>query len=453
MPNYREAKLSPSEVRALEIARVAFMQEAPFYSHLYFSLGQEVITRDLSTAATDGKRIYLNPDYFCPLPVSKQVFILAHEMSHFVCRHPQRFAHYRKEGSLKGLPWVQAWANVCADYVINADIVATMPNAKIDPAWLFDPSITGNELWEDVYTRTLKVIKPPPGMGQGKGNDAGQPEDQPHGDPGIPSNVSVPDTKQHKDQGKGLKNVKEDAKAQANDLPGRFDDIFEPEIDPVTGEPDVADENEFKEAVARAAAVAQAQGKLPANMKRLVEELLTPQVDWKDHIRLLMTGKIGARGETWKRPNRRRLALNPIVVLPGRRGYGCELVVVGVDTSGSIGPKQLQTFFSEVGGILNDVKPKNIMVIGCDARVSQVDEVGSLDEFEGLRAKGIKGGGGTSFIPVFDYVEEHQLRPEALVYLTDLYGDFPDEAPAYPVIWAATTDVAVPWGEVVRIKE
>ena len=76
----------------------------------------------------------------------------------------------------------------------------------------------------------------------------------------------------------------------------------------------------------------------------------------------------------------------------------------------------------------------------------------TLDEFEGLREKGIKGGGGTDFRPVFDYITEHDLKPETMVYLTDLYGDFPHEAPAYPVVWAATTNENVPWGDVVRIK-
>jgi predicted metal-dependent peptidase len=239
---------------------------------------------------------------------------------------------------------------------------------------------------------------------------------------------------------------------QAEARGGAFDEILPPPVDPVTGEVDLPEEHEFQEAVARAAAVAKAIGKLPASIQRLVDEILTPQVDWRDHIRLLVTGKIGARGETWKRPNRRRLVLNPIMILPGKRGYGCEMVVVGVDTSGSIGDRELAVFLAEVSGILSDVKPRRIVVIGCDADVSQVDEVTSLDEFEGLRAKGIKGGGGTDFRPVFDYVAEHQLRPEALIYCTDLLGVFPAEAPVYPVVWAATTDVNVPWGEVVRIK-
>ena len=369
-----EAKLTPLQIRQLEIARVAFMTEAPFFSHLYFSLGQEVITRDINTAATDGKRVFLNPDYFCALKVSEQVFVLAHEVAHLVCRHPQRFKHYGKEDGLRGMPWSHEWANVCADYVINADLVDTMPGATINPGWLYDPTIEGSELWEDVYERTLKTTPPPPGGGTGKGRGSG-------------GSAQLPPTRRYEETGKSLRGAKSDPKANASPQPGRFDEVLEPTLDPVTGEEDLADQNEFLEAVSRAAAVAKARGKMPANMQRMVDELLAPQVDWRDKLRLTTTGKIGARGETWARPNRRRLALNPIVVLPGRRGYGCELVVVGVDTSGSIGEHELKVFLSEVGGILSDVKPHKILVIGCDADVSQVDEVCSLDEFEGLRAR------------------------------------------------------------------
>jgi hypothetical protein len=365
------------------------------------------------------------------------VFILAHEMSHLVGRHPQRFKHYAREGSLRGKPWVQEHANICADLVINADLVDTGVGT-CNPDWLYDPQIKASELWEDVYERTLKVIKqppPPPRKGKGEG-DGGQ--------------QSIGTAKTFAESGKAIRGAKGDARAKAE--AGRFDTVLDPPVDPATGGEDLPDESEFKEAIARAAAAARAMGKMPAGLQRMVDEILAPQVDWRDHIRMLVTGKIGQRGETWARPNRRRLALNPIVVMPGKRGYGADTVVVAVDTSGSIGSRALAAFLAEVGGILNDCKPRRIVVIGCDARISQVDEVTTLDEFEGLREKGLKGGGGTDFRPVTAYVEEHQLRPETLIYLTDGLGTFDPHAPPYPMIWAMTTDVEPPWGEVVRLQ-
>jgi predicted metal-dependent peptidase len=441
------ARLTSAQEKTLSIARIAFMMEAPFYAHLYHSLGKEVITRDLPSLATDGRRILINPEYFCGLSVSEQVFALAHEMAHLVMRHPQRMTAYRRAGKLRDKPYIQKLGNICADYVINAGLIESHVGS-CNPNWLYDKDIKGDELWEDVYERLWVDPPCPPVPPPGKGSEDGEGEGPPGGD-GV-NDRSKPGHEPVKAGKKVSATGKPDKLAEAND--GAFDEVWEPEVDPATGEVDVPEEHEFKEAVARAAAVAKAMGKLPGNVQRMVDEILAPQVDWREHIRLTMTGKVGARGETWKKLNRRRLVLTPTIILPGRNSYGCELVVVGVDTSGSIGDNELNVFLSEVSGILADVKPRRIMVIGCDYVVTQVDEVDSLDAFEVLRAKGIKGGGGTRFEPVMDYVKEHDLRPEMMVYLTDGVGDLTFPAPPYPVVWAMTTDVEASWGEVVRIK-
>ena len=58
-----------------------------------------------------------------------------------------------------------------------------------------------------------------------------------------------------------------------------------------------------------------------------------------------------------------------------------------------------------------------------------------------------KGGGGTSFKPVFEYVATKCEQPDLLIYFTDGYGDVP-EKPAYPVMWVITPGGKniVPWG-------
>ena len=140
------------------------------------------------------------------------------------------------------------------------------------------------------------------------------------------------------------------------------------------------------------------------------------------------------------------------MVLPGRRGYGAKDVAVVIDNSGSIGGKELGAFFAEIGGILQDVRPKTIWLIHCDARVNRVDQCSSLDELAYLRVKGSPGGGGTAFEPPFIWLRDNGVEPECLVYLTDLMGSFPSSAPRYPVIWCATTDGTAPWGDLVRIN-
>jgi predicted metal-dependent peptidase len=69
----------------------------------------------------------------------------------------------------------------------------------------------------------------------------------------------------------------------------------------------------------------------------------------------------------------------------------------------------------------------------------------------------VLGGGGTSFIPVFERIEAEQLRPDVLVYFTDCFGLYPKNVPQYPVIWASITPEAQlgtyrpPFGEIVYV--
>ena len=56
---------------------------------------------------------------------------------------------------------------------------------------------------------------------------------------------------------------------------------------------------------------------------------------------------------------------------------------------------------------------------------------------------------GTDFRPCFRWLEEKGIYPQTMVFLTDLWGTFPDDAPSYPVIWASTATRPVPFGQVI----
>jgi predicted metal-dependent peptidase len=49
-------------------------------------------------------------------------------------------------------------------------------------------------------------------------------------------------------------------------------------------------------------------------------------------------------------------------------------------------------------------------------------------------------------------LEEHGIRPQTLVFLTDLYGTFPESAPDYPVLWASTGGRHALFGSVIPIQ-
>ena len=264
---FKTVTLTAQQQKSMEIARVAFMDECPFFAQIYYSIGTEIFTRDFPTACTDGKRIWINPDYFCNFKVGERVFILAHEVSHMVWGHPTRMKHYSRLGHIKNKPVVPEWANVCMDYIINANLVESKVG-EVNPSWLLDPTITGNELWEDVYERTLKVIPPPPSGGGG----------QPPTPPGNNSGSNPPPPSQPPQQGKTAKNSGKTLRGAKGDpiadkQGGSFDTVLEPADD-------LPDEHEFKEAIARAAGLAKAMGKMPASIQRLVDEILQPQINW-----------------------------------------------------------------------------------------------------------------------------------------------------------------------------
>jgi predicted metal-dependent peptidase len=127
--------------------------------------------------------------------------------------------------------------------------------------------------------------------------------------------------------------------------------------------------------------------------------------------------------------------------------------VVAVDTSGSITDKELNIFMPEIAGILQDVRPKRLVVMWCDAKVHRVDEVEEPSDVAELRAKGAPGGGGTNFIPVFKEIEDMGLEPDALVYLTDGIGTFPEKAPSYMVVWGSIHDTKYPFGDVIDVPK
>ena len=203
---------------------------------------------------------------------------------------------------------------------------------------------------------------------------------------------------------------------------------------------------DWRVAVVQAVKIARDQGKVPAVADRLLGEILAPRIDWRDVLRRFVTERAKA-DYSWSRPNRRYLAQG--LLLPGLHSWQMGAIAVATDTSGSIDADQLAAFAAELRGIQEDAQPRAMVALYCDAAVHRVDEFTPFDPFV-LHSAG--GGGGTDFRPVFDAISARDEQPVCLVYLTDGEGEFPEEAPEYPVLWVMTTDASAPFGEVVRLK-
>ena len=198
------------------------------------------------------------------------------------------------------------------------------------------------------------------------------------------------------------------------------------------------------------AKAAKAMGKLPAGMERIIDELVAINTPWHEILAQYLTRKV-RDGASWRRPNRRFVAHG--MYLPGTdHSPKMGEVVIGVDTSGSIGEGELNEFNGHINRILEMCGPEKVHVVYCDSEVNHTDTYEPEDFPVTLKPHG---GGGTSFAPVFNWVAQQGLDPECVVYLTDGYGDQNYiTQPEYPVVWLTTASTDFNFGTVVPfVKE
>jgi predicted metal-dependent peptidase len=198
-------------------------------------------------------------------------------------------------------------------------------------------------------------------------------------------------------------------------------------------------------AVEQAETLAKLAGKVPAGLGRSLEGAAEAAVDWRELLRRLWSETTPA-DYSWMRPNRRHIWQG--IYLPGTVREGVGEVAIAVDCSGSVSARQVALFEAEIRSIIEGQRPERVHVLYFDAVVHKVEtyEAGHRIQLNPV------GGGGTDFRPCFDWLEEQGIVPQTLVFLTDMYGSFPSDAPAYPVLWASTGGRSAPFGEVVPMQ-
>lgn len=217
--------------------------------------------------------------------------------------------------------------------------------------------------------------------------------------------------------------------------------------------------NEWSKIIVEAAKFSEAMGKLPGFAKSLVKNITKPRVNW--HAVLYRFMSRVKKGEySFRRPNKRYLGRG--LILPSLHTYTAH-ALVAIDTSGSTW-QFLNQYWGEIWGIIKSLGLE-VDAILCDAaiqgvvRLKKPDDVGKMSRV---------GGGGTDFIPVFEYVAKGYnsetpggkfrtvRRPEVMVFFTDGHGTFPKQAPDYSVLWCVSTPkgmakVVPPFGQILYL--
>jgi predicted metal-dependent peptidase len=213
---------------------------------------------------------------------------------------------------------------------------------------------------------------------------------------------------------------------------GAFDEHGWEEADAMTEEEKDTIAREIDHAVRSGALTA---GKVGSGGDRILGELLQPQVDWREAMRefVVSSCRHGSDYGTWQRLNRRYLGAG--YVLPGSISEQVGEWVIAVDTSGSIGAKTLNLFMSELVSLADVVAPEKIHLLYWDTAVCRHEVYEPQDYATLVQSTKPAGGGGTMVECVPAFMEEHSMRPQGVLVLTDGYLGGGWGAWPCPVLW------------------
>ena len=195
-------------------------------------------------------------------------------------------------------------------------------------------------------------------------------------------------------------------------------------------------------------------GKGGGGLNRELEDLMHPEVDWKEVLKEFVRSTCSAKdASSWRRVNRRFLGGD--VYMPTLIGEKVGHLVIGVDTSGSVGGKELSEFLSEVQGIAQEVHPEKVDLIYWDGDVAGHEEYDQNTVSNIVSSTQPKGGGGTDPTCVMNYLKDNAIKPDAIIMLTDGYiGTWGEEWNA-PILWTIVRNAKTyaPVGKTIHIKE
>jgi predicted metal-dependent peptidase len=392
--------------RRLQKARTTLLLDHPFFGSLLFRLkGRE--SRSIKTMATDGISLFYNPDFVDTLNAATLCGVLAHEVLHPGLQH-----HVRRSGRNP-----KRWNEAC-DYAINPILLDA--GLHLPEGVLVDHRFRGMSA-EQIYNQFPTEAEQEPGDQDDMQETEGDGAASPHASPGDSGEPSAPIT------GGGI--------GQVLDAPAADEEA--PTIEEQA--------REWSVAINQAVTLAKQAGKVPAGIERTLDGAAEASVDWRELLRRAWS-ETTPEDYSWMRPNRRHIWAG--LYLPGVVRQGVGEIAIAVDCSGSVNSRQLRLFEAEVRSILEGQRPQRVYVLYFDAVVHKVE---TFEAGERVSLNSV-GGGGTEFGPCFEWLGEHGVQPQTLVFLTDLYGSFPDLEPAYPVLWASTGGRQAPFGQIVPMQ-
>ena len=351
------------------VARVGLLLRHPFFGNMATRMKVQHCDDWCPTAATDGRNLYYNTQFFNALSNKEIEFVIAHEILHCVFDHIIR----RDDRD----PQVY---NIACDYIVNNTLVRdkigeAVKMIPIFQDWKYE-GWSSEEVYDDIHKKYDKEELE--ALGELLDEHVDWEKEQP---------------------GKGKK-----GKGKGGNRPTYTKDQLKKIRD------------EIKENMISAAQAAGA-GNVPGEVERMIKDLTEPKMNWREILRQQIQATI-RNDYTFSRPSRK--GWHTGVILPGMNFDQQIDCAIGIDMSGSIGDGQAKVFLSEVKGIMDEFKEYNLKVWCFDTKVYNEQEFTSTDSEDILGYK-IMGGGGTEFDCNWEYMKENDIQPKKFIMFTDGY--------------------------------
>lgn len=374
-------------------ARVRLLLKHPFFGNLATRLKIKEGGDWCKTAATDGRHIFFNKEFFSTLSVQNIEFVLAHEIMHNAFDHMGRQEYRNKK-----------LFNVAADYCVNGQLVRDkIGDSNIPDITIYHDKkyygMSSEEIYELLKEETDEML-----------DKLGQLLDQ-HFEWEADENGEGPDSDRPRYSPEEMRQIRD----------------------------------EMREAVMTASQAA-GTGNTPASIQRLISELTEPKMNWRQILRQHIQSVI-KNDYTWLKPSRKSWHLS--AVLPGSSLKDTIDICVAIDMSGSISDAQALDFLSEIKGIMQEYQDFKIKLWCFDTEIYNVQDFDgySVDEFDSYQPMG---GGGTDFDANWVFMKQNDIEPKKFIMFTDMYpcGSWGDESYCDTIfIGHGTTSIVPPFGE------
>ena len=397
------------EERKVQKAKISLMR-SPKFALLsgILMVGRTSVVDNIPTACTNGRDEKYGRTFVKELSDKELAFVIAHEASHKMYRHLTTYKKLHDEN--------HSLANQACDYVINIMLRDCDPDGSVIQMPTYKSGLKKGEVMGLIDERFR-------GMNSKQVFDILKEEDDGSGGEGGKG------FDEH-DWDEATKGMSDDEKRElARDI-----------------------DQAIRQGLMAQQKIA---GKGKGNGDRELEGLLAPKVDWREVLRDFVKATCNAKDtSSWRKVNRRFLSTG--TYMPSMIGERVGHIVIAIDTSGSVGGKELAEFLSEVKGVAEEVHPEKVDLIYWGSSVV------AHEEYEGTAVSGItdstkpQDGGGTEPSAVSRYLKEKDIKPECIIVLTDGYvgSDWGEDWTA-PILWAIVggNDAVAPNGKTIHIKD